>query len=147
MIRAEEKDTVKVRYIGRLENGTIFDQSPEEAPLQFILGCQEVISGFDEAVLGMFQGESKKVVIPCEKAYGLSKPELIEKVAKDLLEGKVDLIEGSQLEITRDDGSVFHVFVNDIQEKHVVLDANHPLAGKNLTFEIQLIEVKKNKSY
>ena len=89
MIRAEEKDTVKVRYIGRLENGTIFDQSPEEAPLQFILGCQEVISGFDEAVLGMFQGESKKVVIPCEKAYGLSKPELIEKVAKDLLEGKV----------------------------------------------------------
>lgn len=146
MIRAENKDTVKVSYIGRLEDGTIFDQSTEEKPLQFILGCQEVIPGFDEAVLGMFQGESKKVVIPCEKAYGESKPELIEKVDKGLIEGKVNLIKGSQLEVTRSDGSVFRVFVNDIQETHVVLDANHPLAGKNLTFEIQLIEVKKNKA-
>jgi len=143
MIRAARMDTVKVRYTGRLEDGTVFDQSPEERPLQFIIGREEVIAGFDEAVEGMYQGESKNVTVPCAKAYGESKPELIETVERSILADKVDLQVGGQLEITNHDNTTFRLMVREITESHVTLDANHPLADKDLTFDIELLEVKK----
>lgn len=143
MIKATQNDTVTVSYIGRLLNGEIFDQSPEDKPLKFILGKQEVIQGFDEAVEGMYRGESKTVTVPCEKAYGECKEELYEKVEKTLFEEKVDLQEGGQLEITNHDGSKFYVMVKAIEEEHVLLDANHPLAGKDLVFDIELLDVTK----
>ncbi|MGD9342468.1 MAG: peptidylprolyl isomerase [Desulfuromonadales bacterium] len=136
-------DTVKVHYTGRLEDGTVFDQSPEERPLQFIIGREEVIAGFDEAVEGMYQGESKNVTVPCAKAYGKSKPELIEIVERSVLADKVDLQVGGQLEITNHDNTTFRLMVREITESHVTLDANHPLADKDLTFDIELLEVKK----
>ena len=143
MIRAAKMDTVKVHYTGRLQDGTIFDESPEDRPLQFIIGREEVIAGFDEAVEGMYQGESKSVTIPCEKAYGKSKPELLETVERSIIGDKVDLQVGGQLEVTNHDDTTFRLMVREITEEHVTLDANHPLADKELVFEIDLLEVKK----
>jgi peptidylprolyl isomerase len=143
MIRAAKMDTVKVHYTGRLQDGTIFDESPEDRPLQFIIGREEVIAGFDEAVEGMYQGESKSVTIPCDKAYGKSKPELLETVERSIIGDKVDLQVGGQLEVTNHDDTTFRLMVREITEEYVTLDANHPLADKELVFEIELLEVKK----
>ena len=143
MIRAAKMDTVKVHYTGRLQDGTIFDESPEDRPLQFIIGREEVIAGFDEAVEGMYQGETKNVTIPCDKAYGKSKPELLETVERSIIGDKVDLQVGGQLEVTNHDDTTFRLMVREITEEHVTLDANHPLADKELVFEIELLEVKK----
>ncbi len=143
MIRAVKNDTVKVHYTGRLDDGTIFDQSPEDRPLHFIIGRQEVIAGFDNAVEGMYQGESKTVTVPCEQAYGKSKPELFEQIERSLIGNDVELQIGGQLEITTHDSSVFRVMVKAFTDDLVTLDANHPLADKDLTFEIKLLEVKK----
>jgi peptidylprolyl isomerase len=145
MIRAAKMDTVKVHYTGRLQDGTIFDESPEDRPLQFIIGREEVIAGFDEAVEGMYQGESKSVTIPCEKAYGKSKPELLETVERSIIGDKVDLQVGGQLEVTNHDDTTFRLMVREITEEYVMLDANHPLADKELVFEIELLEVKKTQ--
>jgi len=143
MIRAAKMDTVKVHYTGRLQDGTIFDQSPEDRPLQFIIGREEVIAGFDEAVEGMYQGESKSVTIPCDKAYGKSKPELLETVERSIIGDTVDLQVGGQLEVTNHDDTTFRLMVREITEEYVTLDANHPLADKELVFEIELLDVKK----
>lgn len=143
MIRAARMDTVKVHYTGRLADGTVFDESPEDRPLQFIIGREEVIAGFDEAVEGMYQGESKSVTVPCDKAYGKSKPELLEIVERSILPDKIDLQVGVQLEITNHDNTTFRLMVRELTESHVTLDANHPLADKDLTFDIELLEVKK----
>ena len=146
MIKAAKQDIVKVHYTGRLSDGTIFDRSPDDRPLHFILGRQEVIAGFEDAVDGMYQGESKTVTIPCEKAYGISKPELLEQVDRSIIGKDVELQIGGQLEITNHDGSTLHVMVREISADQVTLDANHPLAGIDLTFEIKLLEVKKGQS-
>jgi peptidylprolyl isomerase len=144
MIRAAKQDTVKVHYIGRLSDGTIFDQSPEDRPLLFIIGGREVIAGFEEAVEGMYQGESKTVTIPCEKAYGPSKPELVEEVDRGIIGKTVALKVGRQLEVTNQDGSKFRVMVRAVSENRVTLDGNHPLAGQDLVFDIRLLEVRKH---
>ncbi len=144
MIRAAKTDTVKVHYIGRLSDGTVFDKSPDDRPLHFILGRQEVIAGFDDAVEGMYQGETKTVIIPCEQAYGRSNPKLLEQVDRSVVGEDVELQVGGQLEVTNHDGSVFYVMVKEIIDNQVTLDANHPLADKELTFEIKLLEVEKS---
>jgi peptidylprolyl isomerase len=145
MIRAAKSDTVTVRYTGRLSDGTVFDQSPAERPLKFIIGQQEVIAGFDEAVLGMYRGESKTVSIPCDKAYGRNKPELIETIERSLLGNEIEPKVGTQLEVTRQDGSTFYVMVDAVNESEVTLNGNHPLADKELLFDIELIEVVKQQ--
>jgi len=142
MIRAAKQDTVKVHYTGTIEDGTVFDQSPEDRPLHFIIGKQEVIPGFEEAVEGMCQGESKTVKILCAKAYGPSKPELLEKVDRKLIGDDVLLHLGGQLQITNEDGSLLCVMIREITEDTVTLDANHPLADKDLTFKIDMLHVE-----
>ena len=142
MIRAAKQDTVNVHYTGRLTDGTVFDRSPEDRPLHFIIGKQEVIAGFEEAVEGMHQGETKTVTIPCEKAYGSSKPELLEQVDRKLIGDDVVLHLGGQLQITNNDGTILCVMVREITEDTVTLDANHPLADKDLTFEIEVLDVQ-----
>jgi peptidylprolyl isomerase len=143
MIRATKMDTVKVHYTGKLADGTVFDKSPQDRPLHFILGKQEVIEGFDQAVTGMYQGEEKTITIEPEKAYGLSNEDLIQVVKRDELPKGLDLTVGSQLEVTREDGNRLLLMVRDLTDETVTLDANHPLAGKALTFEIKLLEVSK----
>lgn len=143
MIKAEKSDTVTVQYKGHLTDGTMFDQSPEDKPLMFIVGKNEVIPGFEEAVEGMFQGETKKITIPCSKAYGEVKPDMIEVVQLSNLPEDLTLREGGQLEVTREDGSVFHLMVTELSDSHATLDANHPLAGADLIFDIELLKVTK----
>ena len=101
--------------------------------------------GFDEAIDGMYQGESKTVTIPCAKAYGTSKPELFETIDRSLIGDKVELTSGGQLEVTSHDGSVFYVMVSEVTADTVTLDANHPLADKDLIFDIELLEVTKHQ--
>ena len=144
MIRADQHDAVTVQYTGTLEDGTVFDQTPEERPLRFILGKEEVIPGFDTAINGLYQGESKTVVIPCEDAYGKHRENLVETVERSLLPPDVELREGIQLEITQQDNSILTVMVTEVTDDTVTLDANHPLAGKPLTFNIKLLKVVKN---
>ena len=144
MIRADQLDAVTVHYKGTLEDGTVFDQSPEDRPLRFILGRDEVIPGFDAAIQGLFKGESKTVVIPCEDAYGAHREDLVETIDRSQLPADVELEAGIQLEVTRQDNSVLNVMIVKVTKDSVTLDANHPLAGKPLTFEIQLLEVVKD---
>lgn len=143
MFNAAVGDTVKVHYTGKLSDGTVFDTSEDKAPLNFILGRKEVIPGFEEAVIGMVMGEKKTVAISPDKAYGEKRKELVETVERDTLPADLDLRVGGQLEVTRQDGSVFHVMVTGLEEDTVTLDANHPLAGKDLIFEIAMLEIKK----
>lgn len=142
MRRAAKQDTATVHYTGTLSDGTIFDQSPDGRPLKFIVGKQEVIPGFEEAVEGMCKGESKKVTIPCDKAYGQPKPELLEQVDRSLIGEEVKLHLGGQLQITNQDGSMLCVMIREITDDTVTLDANHPLAGKDLVFDIELLDIQ-----
>lgn len=143
MIKAEKLDTATVRYKGQLANGTVIDESPEDKPLKFIVGKNEVIPGFEEAVEGMFKGETKTVTIACDQAYGAKSPEMIEEVKLSDLPKDLELVKGGQLEVTQDDGSMFHVMVVELTDTHATLDANHPLAGEDLVFEIELLDVVK----
>lgn len=145
MIRATRPNSVKVHYTGRLKDGTIFDQTTENRPLHFILGRQEVIAGFDEAVDGMYRGERKTVTIPCNKAYGPSRPELLETIDRSLISEDIELQVGGQLEVTNQDGSVFLMMIRELSDDQITLDANHPLAGQDLIFDIELLEVKTEK--
>lgn len=143
MIRAAAMDTVKVHYTGKLADGTVFDKSPQDRPLHFILGKEEVITGFDTAIIGMYQGEEKTVTIEPDQAYGLANPDLVQEVDRGQLPPDLELIEGAQLEVTREDGSKLLLMVSRLNDDKVTLDANHPLAGNALTFEIKLLEVIK----
>ena len=143
MIKVEKLDTVTVQYQGQLADGTIFDQSSEDRPLMFIVGKNEVIPGFEEAVEGMSQGEKKTIIIPCAKAYGDKDPEMIDTVKLSELPEDLELRKGGQLEVTQEDESTFHVMVTELTDTHVTLDANHPLAGEDLTFDIELLKIVK----
>jgi len=141
MFNAKKGDTVKVHYTGRLADGTVFDTSEDKEPLLFMLGKKEVIKGFDAAVTGMVPGEKKTVNIPASEGYGESKPELIEVISRSNLPADVDYKVGAQIEITNQDDSVFHVMVIEATDTEVTFDGNHPLAGKELIFDIKVEEV------
>jgi peptidylprolyl isomerase len=141
MIRAAHNNTVTVKYTGKLADGTIFDASPEDTPLTFIIGREEVIKGFDLAVVGMAAGESKTVVIEPDQAYGGHNPALTEEVNRSELPEDLELVEGRQLEVTQGDGSTLLLMINKVTDEAVTLDANHPLAGKQLTFIIEMLDV------
>jgi peptidylprolyl isomerase len=143
MIRAMQGDTVKVSYTGRLADGTVFDASPAERPLRFILGKKEVIAGFDAAVTGMYMGESRTVAIPPERAYGPHEGQYVETVERGMLPAQLDPQPGQQLEITATNGNKLLVLVTGVTDDTVTLDGNHPLAGKELIFDIELLEVHK----
>lgn len=143
MIRAIKGDSVKVRYTGRLADGTVFDASPDDRPLQFILGRGEVVAGFDEGVTGMYTGECKTFTFPPEKGYGFPEPQYVEEIERSQLPDGLEVHVGCQLEITSDKGDRLLVLVSAVDEKSITLDGNHPLAGKELTFDVELLEVTK----
>jgi peptidylprolyl isomerase len=144
MSKAEKGKTVKVHYTGTLndENNTLFDSSREREPLEFTLGAGQMIQGFDNAVEGMAVGESKKVEVPMDEAYGPRKDEAMVTVNKTQLPEGMEPQVGMQLEATQQDGRKQLLVVADVKEEDVVLDANHPLAGKDLVFDIELVDVK-----
>jgi len=143
MFKAETGDTVKVNYVGKLADGTVFDSSEGKQPLHFILGKQEVIPGFDHAAHGMVQGEKKTVIVSSDEAYGPYHEKLVETVELKLLPDNLELTPGGQLEVSREDGEKMYFFIRTLTEETVTLDANHPLAGKELTFDIEMLEIKK----
>lgn len=141
MAQAKEGDLVKVHYTGKLEDGTEFDSSTEGEPLEFTIGKGEVIPGFEVAVSGMSPGESKAVNVPPEQAYGQHKEEMVAVLERKDIPADIELAVGNQLEVSQENGDSFLVLVTDLSETTVTLDANHPLAGKSLVFEINLLEV------
>ncbi|PLX84572.1 MAG: peptidylprolyl isomerase [Desulfuromonas sp.] len=141
MTRPAHNNTVTVKYTGTLADGTVFDASPDDSPLIFIIGREEVIKGFEAALLEMSEGEKKIVVIEPDQAYGASNPDLVEEIQRAELPADLKLTAGEQLEVTQADGSILLLMVVKVTDETVTLDANHPLAGKALTFDIELLEV------
>lgn len=147
MAQAKKGDTVKVNYTGKLDSGEIFDSSEscecgcESGPLQFTIGEGQVIPGFEDAVVGMAPGDSKTVKIPMDQAYGPRVEEMVAEVERAHLPEGADPVLGQQYEVAQDDGSEFQVIVTAMTDTTVTLDANHPLAGQDLTFDITLMEI------
>jgi FKBP-type peptidyl-prolyl cis-trans isomerase 2 len=139
--QAKIGDTVKVHYTGRLGNGTIFDSSIGSEPLEFTLGQGQMIQGFEQAVIGMFVGEHKTVSIPSAQAYGSYRNDLVIVLDKANLSPDWQPVLGVQYTFGSSDGSVFQATVTEITESTVTIDANHHLAGKDLIFDIELVEI------
>lgn len=141
MSKAKDGDTVKVHYTGTLENGEVFDTSQEREPLEFQVGQGQLIPGFEKAVIGMSEGDSTKIDIPSDEAYGEVREDLVINVPKDQLPDDVEPKIGMQLQVNQQNGQPIPVRITEVKDEELVLDANHPLAGKDLTFEIELLEV------
>lgn len=136
----KEGDTIRVRYTGRLTNGDIFDESPADEPLEFQVGSGQVIAGFDEGVRGMRVGERRTVEIASEDAYGARVDALVNKVAREGMRLDTEPEVGMSLLMKVPDGEI-PLTISEVTDTHVTLDANHPLAGENLTFEIELLQI------
>jgi peptidylprolyl isomerase len=143
MTQVMRGDNVKVHYTGKLNDGTVFDSSDNREPLSFAVGSGQVIAGFEEAVLGMAVGESKVVHIPIDKAYGERKEELVMQVPIEQVPPDLKPEIGLRLEVGGMNGELIRVVVIAISATHITLDANAPLAGKELTFELELVECEK----
>jgi peptidylprolyl isomerase len=141
MQQVKQGDTVQVNYTGKLEDGTIFDSSIGRRPIQVTLGKGKLIDGFEKAVIGMNSGEKKTVVIPSAEAYGPRRESAVVEVERKSLPPNLEVSVGQRLELTQDDDSTVLVTVAAVSETTITLDANHPLAGKDLTFEIEVVTV------
>jgi peptidylprolyl isomerase len=141
MAQVKTGDTIKVHYTGKLDDGTVFDSSHERGPLEFTLGDGRIIPGFEEALTGMNLNESKTVKIPYDKAYGPYHKELCMEVEKGQFPLHINPQIGHQLQIPRSDGQTVMFVVTQITEKTITLDANNPLAGKDLIFDLQVVEI------
>lgn len=141
MQQVKSGDKVKVHYHGRLTNGETFDKSEGRAPLEFEVGSGMVIKGFDDGVTGMAVGEKKTINIPFLEAYGPKNPDMIIDMPKDRFPQDMELEIGLPLAMSDGQGQQFQVVITEIKESSVVLDANHPLAGQDLIFDLELVEI------
>ena len=141
MSRAAAGNTVRFHYTGSLADGTVFDSSMERDPLQVTLGAGQVIPGVDQALTGMAPGDDKKVTVAAEQAYGPHRDELIHEVGRERLSPEMTVSVGDRLEGTDASGRRLQLTVVDVNDQAVKLDANHPLAGEDLTFELKLVDI------
>jgi len=141
MSQAKEGDKVKVHYTGKLEDGTVFDTSENRPPLEFEIGKGNVIPGFEQGVVGMVLNDKKTVTIPADEAYGQRRDELSVEVSKSDFPPDIEPNIGQQLQIKRPDDNVIDVTITNVEGDKVTIDANHPLAGKTLVFDIELVEI------
>ena len=141
MAPVKQGDTVQVNYTGKLADGTVFDTSVDRHPLQFTLGKGTLIAGFEKAVIGMNAGEKKTVVIPFADAYGPRQDSAVVSVERKNFPGNFEPRVGQRLELTQEDDSNILVTVAGLTDTTITLDANHPLAGKDLTFEIEVLTI------
>ena len=145
MSKAKKGDVVKVHYKGKLNSGEQFDSSEGRAPLEFTVGAGQMIAGFDEAIPGMAIGEKKTVTIAPEKAYGEKNEGAIIEFPKSNVPADMKLEPGMKLHLRNEAGQPVPVVVTEVKEEIVILDANHELAGKELIFDIELVEIGGKK--
>ena len=143
MTAAKKGDSVKIHYTGSLEDGTTFDSSVGLEPLEFTLGSGQVITGFDEAVTGMEPGEKKHVIISADKAYGHRNEEMVINAPRSKMPSHINPEVGQQLQLSGPNDQPILVKVVDVTEDNVQLDANPPLAGKDLTFDLELVSINE----
>ena len=141
MTQAKSGDTVRVHYTGTLDDGSEFDSSRGRDPLEFTLGSGSVIDGFDEAVTGMTVGDSKTVTIPCDQAYGERHPGMVQDVPRGAIPDDIELQKGMILHAQGPDGNTLSFTVAEFDEESVKIDGNHPLAGQDLTFALELVSI------
>jgi FKBP-type peptidyl-prolyl cis-trans isomerase 2 len=141
MQQVKSGDKIKVHYHGRLTNGETFDKSEGREPLEFEVGSGMVIKGFDDGVTGMAVGDKKTINIPADEAYGPKNPEMIIDMPKDRFPKDMEIEVGMPLSMSDGQGQQFQVVVAEVQEEVIILDANHPLAGEDLIFDLELVEI------
>ncbi len=141
MTQAKAGDTVHFHYTGTLDDGTVFDSSEGREPLSFTLGSGQIIPGLDAAIDGMAVGEEKTVTVAAKDAYGDWQPEARQAIPRAQIPDHIPLEPGTQLQMQTPDGQAVPVTVAEVSEGEVVLDANHPLAGKDLTFAVSVVSI------
>ena len=141
MSKVNDGDTVKVHYTGKLENGDVFDSSREREPFEFTVGNKAVIPGFEKGVVGMGVGDTKTIEIPPEEAYGAKQDELVVEVQKSELPDDITPTIGQRLQIKQQDGNPIVVTITELTDDSITLDANHPLAGYTLFFDVELVDI------
>ncbi len=139
--KVKTDDVITVHYTGKFEDGNVFDSSLDREPLEFKVGEGKIIPGFEEAVIGMAEGESKEIEIPSEKAYGDVREELVEEINKSNLPESIDPKEGMELVSKNPEGQELIVKIKEVKDDTIVIDANHPLAGQNLFFDIRVEQI------
>ncbi len=138
----KDGDAVRVHYTGTLQDGFVFDSSRERDPLEFTLGQGQLIPGFESAVKGREVGDTVTVEIAPENAYGNADPELIFTVDRAQVPDHISPVVGLPLQLSNEEGGRMDVTITEVTDTEITLDANHPLAGKTLTFEIEILEAK-----
>lgn len=141
MTQVKSGDTVRIHYTGTLRDGTTFDSSEGRDPLEFQVGSGQIIPGLDKAIPGMEVGEKKTVNVPCDEAYGPVDPQMRQAVPREGIPADIPLDLGTRLQMQTQQGQVTPVTVVEVTEEQVTLDANHPLAGQDLTFAIELVQI------
>ena len=141
MEHVKEGDVVRVHYTGKLTTGEEFDSSVGREPLEFTVGAGMMIKGFDDAMPGMAIGEKKTISISPDEAYGEKSEDAIIEFPKENVPADMKIEQGMSFELSNQDGSRFPVVVVDVKDDVIVLDANHTLAGKELVFDIELVEI------
>jgi peptidylprolyl isomerase len=141
MSQAKSGDTVRIHYTGTLDDGTQFDSSKDREPLEFEVGSGQVIPGFDKAVEGMSVGEEKSVNIASDDAYGPHHAQMVQEVPKSALPRGLEPETGMGLQAQGQDGQPINLLVTEVNEESITVDANHPLAGKDLNFDIELVDI------
>ncbi len=140
-MKVQNNHTIRVHYKGTLTDGSLFDSSEGREPLEFTVGAGQVIPGFDNAVRDMEVGESKSFLIPCDDAYGQRDERLIQRVDRNMLPQDLQPEVGMMLASTLPNGEQIPVKVSEVTDAEIVIDANHPLAGQDLNFAIELVEI------
>jgi len=141
MTKAKTGDRVKVHFEGYLEDGTVFGSTMDDKPFEFTIGEKNMLPGFENAVIGMQKGDAKTITLPPEEAYGSPKEELVSVMQRSGFPKEINLEIGKRLRVRTQDGIYTMVTIKDFTEDSIVLDENDPLAGKTLTFKIELVEV------
>lgn len=141
MTEVKSGDTVRIHYTGTLNDGTVFDSSDGRDPLEFTVGSGQIIPGLDKAIPGMTPGDEKTVPVPADEAYGPHHPEGVTEIPRGDIPADIPLETGIMLQMSTPDGRQIPVTVTDVTEEKVTIDANHQLAGKDLTFNIELVEI------
>lgn len=142
MSTASAGNQVTIHYTGTLQDGSEFDSSAGREPLSFTLGEGQIIPGLEKGIEGMEEGEKKQITVPAEEAYGPHHPERVQSVPRDAIPKDIELEVGLRLQAQQADGQPLQLTVAEVGEKEVKLDANHPLAGEDLTFAVEVVSIK-----